>query len=145
MLDLAFVRDHLALVEEKLRQRGMDPAGVLQDFHSLDQERRKAIQASEELKARRNQASEEIKSKADRDATVIRAEATRQSEITRGEGDAERSKIYADAYGKDPEFFAFYRSMGAYAASMTKDNTTVVLSPDSAFFHYFQNGPGNGK
>jgi len=60
MLDLAFVRDHLPLVEEKLRQRGMDPAAVLQDFHSLDQERRTAIRISEELKARRNQASEEI-------------------------------------------------------------------------------------
>jgi seryl-tRNA synthetase len=60
MLDLAFVRDHLPLVEEKLRQRGMDPAAVLQDFHSLDQERRTAIRVSEELKARRNQASEEI-------------------------------------------------------------------------------------
>jgi seryl-tRNA synthetase len=60
MLDLAFVRDHLLIVEEKLRQRGMDPAAVLQDFHSLDQERRTAIRISEELKARRNQASEEI-------------------------------------------------------------------------------------
>ncbi|MFZ0705506.1 MAG: serine--tRNA ligase [Candidatus Korobacteraceae bacterium] len=60
MLDLAFVRDHLPLVEEKLRQRGMAPAAVLQDFHSLDQERRTAIRISEELKARRNQASEEI-------------------------------------------------------------------------------------
>jgi seryl-tRNA synthetase len=60
MLDLAFVRDHLPLVEEKLGQRGMDPAAVLQDFQSLDQERRTAIRVSEELKARRNQASEEI-------------------------------------------------------------------------------------
>ncbi len=60
MLDLAFVRDHLPFVEEKLRQRGMDPAAVLQDFQSLDQERRAAIRISEELKARRNQASEEI-------------------------------------------------------------------------------------
>ncbi len=60
MLDLAFVRDHLPFVEEKLRQRGMDPAAILQDFQSLDQERRAAIRISEELKARRNQASEEI-------------------------------------------------------------------------------------
>jgi seryl-tRNA synthetase len=60
MLDLAFVRDHLALIEEKLRQRGMDPASVLQDFQALDQERRTAIRESEELKARRNQLSEEV-------------------------------------------------------------------------------------
>jgi seryl-tRNA synthetase len=60
MLDLAFVRDHLPLIEEKLRQRGMDPTAVLGDFHSLDAERRAAIREAEELRARRNQASEEI-------------------------------------------------------------------------------------
>ncbi len=73
MLDLAFVRDHLPLVEEKLRQRGMDPASVLQDFQSLDLERRSAIRESEELKARRNQASEEIAAlkKQKQDATAL--------------------------------------------------------------------------
>ena len=73
MLDLAFVRDHLPLVEEKLRQRGMDPAAVLKDFHSLDGERRAAIREAEELKARRNQASEEIAGlkKEKQDATAL--------------------------------------------------------------------------
>ena len=73
MLDLAFVRDHLPLVEEKLRQRGMDPAAVLQDFQSLDVERRAAIRESEELKARRNQLSDEVATlkKQKQDATAL--------------------------------------------------------------------------
>jgi seryl-tRNA synthetase len=92
MLDLAFVRDHLPLVEEKLRQRGMDPAAVLQDFHSLDQERRTAIRISEELKARRNQASEEIaalkKQKQDATAQINETKDLRE-QITEAEQRAE--------------------------------------------------------
>src|ERR1039458_7765804 len=73
MLDLGFVRDHLSLVEEKLRQRGMNPAGVLEDFHAIDVERRAAITKSETLKAQRNQATEEIAKlkKNKQDATAL--------------------------------------------------------------------------
>ena len=70
---------------------------------------------------------------------MLRAEATRQSEIVRGEGDAQKNRIFAEAFGADPDFFAFYRSMRAYEGALGGDNTTIVLSPDSDFFRYFDN------
>lgn len=79
---------------------------------------------------------------ADRQVQVIIAEANEQSQKLRGEGDAERNKIYADVYNKDPEFFSFYRSMQAYERSI-KEGTPLVISPDSEFFRYF--GNANGK
>ena len=72
---------------------------------------------------------------------MIVAEARKSSEILRGEGDARRNTILAEAYNKDPEFFRFYRSLQAYRNSM-KDDTTMVLSPDSDFFRYFGNITG---
>ena len=78
---------------------------------------------------------------ADRQRTVIIAEANRTSEILRGEGDAGKNKILGDAFGKDEEFFRFYRSMEAYGKAFGED-TTMVLSPNSEFFRYFNNsGP----
>jgi membrane protease subunit HflC len=74
--------------------------------------------------------------------TVIIAEATSKGEQMRGEGDGLRNKIFADAYGKDPDFFAFYRSMQAYELGLQKDGTKMLLSPDSDFFRYFQNPAG---
>jgi modulator of FtsH protease HflC len=82
-----------------------------------------------------------IKATADREATVINAEATRKGEVLRGEGDAERNKIFADAFGRDADFFGFYRSMQAYEAGMKSGDTRMLLSPDSEFFRYF-NSPG---
>ena len=79
----------------------------------------------------------QIKAQADRKAVEIVSEAGRQSEIIRGEGDAERNKNFAEAFTKDPEFFAFYRSMQAYAKSLATPGTTLVLKPNSEFFKYF--------
>ncbi len=82
----------------------------------------------------------EITSKAERDVTVLKAEAKQQGDKVRGQGDAERSRIYAQAFGRDPDFFAFYRSMLAYEASLsTAGSTRFVLSPTSEFFRYFNN------
>ncbi|MCR9060706.1 MAG: protease modulator HflC, partial [Rhodobacteraceae bacterium] len=83
-----------------------------------------------------------IKSRADRDATVLVAEAKRDSEIIRGDGDAERNKIFAEAFGADPDFFAFYRSMQAYEAGLQSGDTSLVLSPDSSFFRFFKDPAG---
>ncbi len=83
-----------------------------------------------------------IRATADREAQVIKAEAMRKSEIMRGEGDAERNRIFADAYGRDPEFFAFHRSMQAYEVGMKAGDTRLLLSPDSEFFRYFNNASG---
>jgi membrane protease subunit HflC len=96
-----------------------------------------------EFRAEGSQKSQEIRARADRDVTVLLAEANSQSETIRGQGDAERNRIFADAYGKDPDFFAFYRSMQAYERSMQHGDTRLVLRPDSDFFRYF--GDPGGK
>ena len=96
-----------------------------------------------EFRAQGSQKSQEIKAKADRDVTVLLADATNQSEQVRGQGDAVRNRIFADAYTRDPDFFAFYRSMQAYERSMQHDDTRLVLRPDSDFFRYF--GDPSGK
>jgi len=77
------------------------------------------------------------KAEADRKAVELVSDANRQSEIIRGEGDAERTKVFAEAFEQDPEFYAFYRSMQAYAKSLGEKGTTMVLNPDSEFFKYF--------
>jgi modulator of FtsH protease HflC len=96
-----------------------------------------------EFRAEGGAAANRIRANADREVTVIMAEATRKSEQLRGDGDAERNRIFADAYGKDPDFFAFYRSMQAYDSSMQANKgTRMLLSPDSEFFRYFNNPLG---
>ncbi len=95
-----------------------------------------------EFRAQGSQKSQEIRARADRDVTVLLAEANSQSESIRGEGDAERNRIFADAYGKDPNFFSFYRTMQAYERSMQHGDTHLVLRPDSDFFRYFGDPAG---
>jgi len=73
---------------------------------------------------------------------VIVAEAQRRSDEIRGEGEGERNKVFAEAFGKDPEFFAFYRSMQAYEASIKPGDTRLVMSPDSPFFRFFNGSQG---
>ena len=89
--------------------------------------------------------AQRIRSSADKEVTIIKATATRQSDILRGEGEAERNRVLGEAYGKDPEFFEFYRSLLAYEQSMGPSNTTIVISPESPFFKYFQKGQKGGR
>ncbi len=89
------------------------------------------------LRARGQEQAQSLRAIADRQAVEIVAAATRDAEIIRGQGDAERNRIFASAYGQDPEFFEFYRSMEAYRNALPNSGTTMVLSPDSAFFRYF--------
>jgi len=96
-----------------------------------------------EFRAQGSQKSQEIRARADRDVTVLLAEANSQSENIRGQGDAERNRIFADAYGKDADFFSFYRTMQAYERSMQHGDTHLVLRPDTDFFRYF--GDPTGK
>jgi len=88
-------------------------------------------------------AANRIKADADRQVTIIKADATREGERIKGEGDAERNRIFAEAFGRDPDFFAFYRSMQAYEAGIKSSDTRMLLSPDSEFFKYFTN-PNSG-
>ncbi len=98
----------------------------------IQERKREAFQ----FRAEGSEISQRVKARAEREVTVITADATRQSEILRGQGDAQKTKILADAYGQDPDFFAFYRSMQAYQDSLTGGSTTMVLSPNSEFFRY---------
>jgi len=96
-----------------------------------------------EFRAQGGQKAQEIRSKADREATVIIAEANSTAEQTRGVGDAERNRLFAEAYGRDPDFFAFYRSMSAYETGLRSADTRFLLRPDSEFFRFFANPSGH--
>lgn len=89
-------------------------------------------------RAKGTQDAQKIRAKADREVVVLRADAQQQADQIRGQGDAERNKIFAAAYSKDPSFFAFYRSMRAYKAAFRSTNTRFILAPKSSFFHYFE-------
>ncbi|MEJ2030280.1 MAG: protease modulator HflC, partial [Maritimibacter sp.] len=81
---------------------------------------------------------------ADRTVVETTSEAQKQADITRGEADAKRNAIFAEAFGRDPEFFAFYRSLKAYEESLKGSNSTMVISPDSEFFNYLKSSAGEG-
>jgi membrane protease subunit HflC len=98
-----------------------------------------------DLRANGQQLAQTIRARAEREATVIRAEANRQSEETRGAGDAEKNRILAAAFGRDPAFFSFYRSMQAYESGLTPGETRLVLSPTSEFFRFFNDPNGRGN
>ena len=97
-------------------------------------------EAADEI-ARGNEAASRVKASADREVVVTTSDARRQAEVIRGEADAQRNGIYAEAFGKDPEFFAFTRSLTAYERALREGNSSIVLSPDSEFFDYL-NTPG---
>lgn len=94
------------------------------------------------MQTARQQEAAEIRATGEQQRKEIVATATNEAEKIRGEGDAERARIFAQSYGRDASFAAFYRSLKAYEASMAQGDTTMVLSPDSEFFRYFNNGPG---
>jgi modulator of FtsH protease HflC len=93
-------------------------------------------QRAAKFRAQGSQQSQEIKAEADRKVTVTIAQAQQESEQIRGQGDADRNRIFAESYGKDPDFFAFYRSMQAYETGL-KGESRIVVSPKSDFFRYF--------
>lgn len=98
-------------------------------------------QVAAQLRAQGEQAKREIIAQADKEVSITLATAREQSGQITGEGDAVRTRIFAQSFGKDPSFAAFFRSMQAYEASLANGDTTMVLSPDSAFFRYFERGP----
>src|SRR3954467_4721011 len=95
-----------------------------------------------EYRAQGSEQAQKITAKADRDVVVLRASAQQQADQVRGQGDAERNRIFAEAYGQDPDFFAFYRSMQAYDASFKARDTRFVTAPTSDFFRYFGSATG---
>ncbi len=98
-------------------------------------------EAADEI-ARGNEAAQRVRAQADRTKVELVSDAQRQADIIRGEADAKRNAVFAQAYGADPEFFDFYRSLAAYRASLKAGNSTMVISPDSEFFDYLKStGP----
>lgn len=127
----------IEIVDVRIRRSDLPEANLTSVFDRMKTERQEKAQRT---RAEGGEEAQRIRSAADREVTVIRATATQKADILRGEGEGERNRILGEAYGQDGEFFAFYRSLQAYEESMTGDNTTMVLSPDSPFFRYFQNG-----
>ncbi|PSJ52677.1 protease modulator HflC [Kumtagia ephedrae] len=131
----------LGLEIEDVRIRRTDLTAEVSQ-QTYDRMKAERLAEAERLRARGNEAAQRIRARADREVVETVAEARRESEILRGEGEAQRSAIFADAFQRDPGFFEFYRSMGAYATSLNGNGTSMVLSPDSEFFRYFNNAQG---
>jgi membrane protease subunit HflC len=125
----------LDIVDVRIKRADLPPENSDAVFRRMQAERQRLAAT---FRAQGSQQSQQIKADADAKVTVTVAQAQQQSEQIRGEGDAERNKIFADAYGADPDFFAFYRSMQAYDAAF-KSDTRAILSPKSDFFRYFSN------
>jgi modulator of FtsH protease HflC len=129
----------IEIVDVRIRRADLPPQNSEAVYKRMQTDREREAQ---EFKSQGTQKAQEIRAKADRDATVIVAEATSKSEQLRGEGDAERNRIFAEAYGQDPDFFAFYRSMQAYETGLQQGDTRLVIRPDSEFFRYFLDPKG---
>ena len=97
-----------------------------------------------ELRAEGGEEARKIRAKADLEKTILLAEAERIAQIMRGEGEAGRNLVLGEAYGKDPGFFDFYKSLSEYRQNLVGEGTTMVLSPDNDFFRYFGSGAGQG-
>ena len=130
----------IEVVDVRIKRADLPEATNQSIYARMNTERQREAR---EFRAQGAELSQRIKSRADREKTVLIAEAERQAQITRGQGDGLAVKIFADAYGRDVEFFTFYRSMQAYLKTLGGDETTMVLSPDSEFFRYF--GDLDGK
>jgi membrane protease subunit HflC len=130
----------IQVVDVRIRRADLPEANSQAVYQRMQTERQR--QAAE-FRAQGNQKAAETRAKADREATVIIADANSTAEQTRGAGDAERNRLFADAYGRDPDFFAFYRSMSAYETGLRSNDTRFLLRPDSEFFRFF--GSSSGK
>ena len=130
----------IAIVDVRIRRADLPEQNSQAVYQRMITERQRQAQ---EFRSQGTQKAQEIRAKADRDVTVLLAEAQSKGEQTRGEGDAVRNCIFAQAYGRDPEFFSFYRSMQAYEAGLRPNDTRMLLKPDSDFFRFF--GDPSGK
>src|SRR5712672_636819 len=129
----------IQVVDVRIRRADLPEANSQAVYQRMQTERQR--QAAE-FRAQGGQKAQEIRSKADREAVVIIADANSTSEQVRGAGDAERNRLFAEAYGKDADFFAFYRSMTAYENGLKSNDTRFLLRPDSDFFKFFSNSSG---
>ncbi|MEL6644433.1 MAG: protease modulator HflC [Pseudomonadota bacterium] len=124
----------LDVVDVRLKQTNLPEQNLDATFARMRAERER--EAADEI-ARGEEAAQRVRAQADRTVVELVSEAQRESEIVRGEADAERNAIFAQAFGADPEFFEFYRSMSAYERALQGANSTMVITPDSEFFDFF--------
>jgi membrane protease subunit HflC len=129
----------ITVADVRIKRADLPEANSQAIYRRMQTERQR--QAAE-IRAQGEEASRRIRANADRQVTVLKAEATGESERIRGAGDAEKNRIFAEAFTKDPDFFAFYRSMQAYEGALKAGDTRLLLSPDSQFFQYFNNAFG---
>jgi membrane protease subunit HflC len=132
----------IEIVDVRIRRSDLPDANQDAVFQRMRTERQRI---ASESRAKGDEEAQKIRSAADREVTVIKAEATSKADILRGEGEAERNRILGDAYGRDAEFFSFYRSLQAYEQALSGQNTTMVLSPGNPFFKYFEKGQTGGR
>ena len=126
----------IQIVDVRIKRADLPPANSDAIYRRMQTERERE---AKEFRAKGAEMAITITSTADKEVTVILADAEKQSQILKGEGDGQRNKIFADAFGQDPEFFAFYRAMQAYETALIGGETSLILSPDSEFFKFFGN------
>ena len=124
----------IKIIDVRIKRADLPPANSDAIYKRMQTERQRE---AKEFRAQGAEIAAKITSTADKDVTVLLANAKKQSEIMKGEGDGQRNKIFADAFGRDPQFFAFYRAMQAYETALIGGQTSLVLSPDSEFFKFF--------
>jgi len=148
---MARVRDQLdaeaqafgiSVVDVRIRRADLPEQNSQAVYQRMQTERQRE---AAEFRAQGSQRAQEIRARADRDVTVLLADATSTAETVRGEGDGERNRIFADAFGRDPDFFSFYRSMQAYEAGLKSGDTRMLLKPDSEFFRFFVDPSGKSR
>ncbi len=124
------------IVDVRIKRADLPQANSEAIYKRMQTERERE---AKEFRAKGAEMAAEITANADKEVTVILANAEKSSQILKGEGDGKRNKIFADAFGRDPEFFAFYRAMQAYEKALIGGETSLILSPDSEFFKFFGN------
>ena len=129
----------IQVVDVRIRRADLPEQNSQAVYQRMQTERQRE---AAEFRAQGGQKAQEIRSKADREATVIIADANSTAEQVRGAGDGERNRLFAEAYGQDADFFAFYRSMTAYENGLRSNDTRFLLRPDSDFFKFFSNSSG---
>lgn len=123
------------VIDVRLTRTDLPKQNLEATFARMRAERQR--EATDEI-ARGNEAAQGVRAGADREVIVVTSEARKKAEVIRGEADAARNKIYADAFGKDPEFFAFTRSLTSYETALQGSNSSIVMQPDSEFFDYLR-------
>ena len=124
----------IKIIDVRIKRADLPPANSDAIYKRMQTERERE---AKEFRAEGAEIAQKIRSTADKDVTVLLANANKKSEIMKGEGDGQRNKIFANAFGRDPQFFAFYRAMQAYETALIGGETSMVLSPDSEFFKFF--------